>query len=409
MTTLMTDQRALVRELARQVAELAHEPRMTAIVKRWHDVNALRLPDRAPVYCRPVGCWKELLPREAMECTDPFLRDLEYRFRQVLLKREIDDDDPVMPSYAVQAVIRPLEEPRYGVEIGHRESGTADGAWAYDPPLMCAADFEKLRRPTYIFDREATERQAARLADLFGDLYPVQVQCSAFYGLGTLGGLAANLRGLTQLMLDVALEPELLHRLMAFIRDDVMHYLDVCEQTGLIRPNTGDPMTCSDPIGAPDRDGNYTLKNCWGACNSQEWDQVSPRHWEEFCLEYQRPIMERFGLMQYGCCENLTRKIDGVLSIPNLRVFVLSAWTNAETLVERVQNRHTIMWRQKATDVTLDHDLGRLRARLHEGARRLRGLYYQIVLRELQTLDGHLDRLHLWTQYAREAAEEHAG
>lgn len=411
MTTITTTrrERVLIHDLAAQVAAFAAEPRMAAIRRRWAAVNGLRRPDRAPVWCKPVGCWPELLPQDSLSCTEPRLRQLEYRFRQLLLKREIGDDEPVRPDFLVQPRIEPLGDgPRYGVEIHQTHSQEAGGAWAYDPPLTDTRDIAKLRQPVYSYRKEETEAEAAFLDDLFGDVYPVRIACTGVYGLGTLGTRAAELRGLTQLMMDTALEPEFLHQLMSFLRDDVLHYLDVCESTGCLEPNIREPMTCSDPIGEPQPDGSWSLKNCWCACNSQEWDQVSPAAWETFCLDYQRPIMERFGLVQYGCCENLTQKIDGVLSIPNLRVFVLSAWTDRAKLLDRVVNDHCIMWRQKATDVTMHHDLDRLRHELLDGARQMQGHYYQIVLRELQTLDGHRDRLHVWTRYAIEAAERYA-
>ena len=43
-------------------------------------------------------------------------------------------------------------------------------------------------------------------------------------------------------------------------------------------------------------------------------------------------------------------------------------------------------------------------SKFEEGLRRLQGCHVQIVLRELQTLAGHPDRLHVWTQLAKEAA-----
>ena len=45
---------------------------------------------------------------------------------------------------------------------------------------------------------------------------------------------------------------------------------------------------------------------------------------------------------------------------------------------------------------------------LTEGMRKLKGSYYQVVLRELQTLSGHPDRLHVWTRLAKEAAARHS-
>jgi hypothetical protein len=130
--------------------------------------------------------------------------------------------------------------------------------------------------------------------------------------------------------------------------------------------------------------------------------------WEEFCLAYQKPILEPFGLVAYGCCENLTHKIDGVLSIPNLRVFVCSAWTNLDRVLERVGDRYAIMWRQKASDVVFPDDTAVLRRDLEEGCRKLQGFRYQIVLRELQTLAGHPERPREWTAIAKEMAARYA-
>lgn len=135
---------------------------------------------------------------------------------------------------------------------------------------------------------------------------------------------------------------------------------------------------------------------------------VSSEMWEEFCLNYQQPVFARFGFACYGCCENLGRKIDGVLSIPNLRIFVCSAWTTLDVALQHVPKQYCIMWRQKASDVVLPADAATIQRDLLDGARRLQGRPYQIVLRELETLAGHPERLHQWTQLAKEAAERYA-
>ena len=67
-----------------------------------------------------------------------------------------------------------------------------------------------------------------------------------------------------------------------------------------------------------------------------------------------------------------------------------------------------IIWRQKASDVVFADDVGTIRRDLEDGCRQLGGFHYQSVLRELQTLSGHPDRLHQWTQFAKEAAATHA-
>jgi hypothetical protein len=404
MTTTLTE-RAYIRELARHVAELAASPDNQATIRRWHDVNGLRRPDRAPVYCRPVGCWAELLPEERLRCTDPWLRGIERRFQQQIIKAEIGDDDPVEPCFPVGETFQVDPPNMWGVDVGRHAATEAGGAWAYDPPLKHEADFALLRMPRFTYLPEETARRVEAADALLGDILPVRVVCDAPLG-ATLGTAAANLRGLTEMMMDTVDEPELLHRLMAHLRDATLAAMDAAEAAGVLTPNNIGPMVCSDPIGP---EGPTTFANLWCMANSQEFDQISPGMWEEFCLAYQMPILQRFGSVAYGCCENLTQKIDGVLSIPNLRIFVCSAWSNLDTVIERVGERHTIMWRQKASDVVFAEDERALRAALEDGMRRLRGCYVQIVLRELQTLAGNMDRLHVWTRMAKDVAEEYSG
>ena len=396
-------ERDLVRELARQVAETAAEPRMEAIKQRWRDVNALRKPDRAPVWCRPVGCWKEVLPPESLVCSDPALRGIEEGFRQLLFKRDVDDDEPVASTFDVGAVFRAEPPNRWGLDIERHRPAESDGAWAYDPPLKTPADFDRLRVPAFLYDQGETERRMESTDELLGDILPVRLVCGV-PASATLGNAAADLRGLEQMMMDMAVEPELMHRLSGVMRDGVLAAMDAVEASGLLTPNNEGPMQCADPIGEVGADGWTTLLNCWCTGNSQEFDQVSPDMWETFCLEYQRPIFERAGLVAYGCCENLTHKIDGVLSIPNLRVFVCSAWTDLDVVLSKAGPKYCIMWRQKASAVVFPDGESTIRADLEEGARKLQGRPYQVVLRELQTLAGHPDRLHVWTRLAKEAA-----
>ena len=400
-------QREYIRELARQVAQIAASPENEIIHRRWRDVNAMRKADRAPVYCRPIGAWSELLPEESLKCSDPWLRSVEIGFRRILIKHEIGDDDPVEPYFPVWATLECDPRNIYGVDIGRHKSSESGGAWGYDPPLKSEADLDKLVLPHYTFNEQRTQEALSKAHELLGDILPVEMICHSPEE-PNVACTAANLLGLTEYMMNMAVAPEMLHRLMAFIRDASLKTMDDVEQTGRLTPNNTGAMLCSDPFGPEPTDGKLTLKNQWIMANSQECDQVSPAMWEEFCLQYQMPIMERYGLTAYGCCENLTHKIDGVLSIPNLRIFVCSAWSDLSKIIERAADRHVIMWRQKASAVVFPNDSETIRRELTEGAQKLQGCHYQIVLRELQTLAGHPDRLHIWTRYAKEAAEKYA-
>lgn len=407
MDTLVTSQnrqRALVRELARQVQDLARSDACEARRKRWRDVNALRRPDRPPVWCKPIGCWTELLPESGLQCSDPWLRGCERAFRRHLIKHDIGDDSVILPYWPVAAVIRPQGGNVWGVPIQHRAPAETGGAWTYEPPLKSPDEVSRLRQPCFIHDRAATERELQRSTELLDGVMPVRVVASPPLD-ANLGNIAAELLGLDNLMLQLAVDPVGMHRLFAFLRDSVLAAMDAVETMGVLTENDTAEMYCSDSLKSSPADAPVRIGDLWGLANSQEFDQVSPEMWNEFLLCYQKPILARHALSAYGCCENLTQKIDGVLSIPNLRIFVCSAWSDLDKVIDAVGRRHTIMWRQKASDVIFAKDASSIRTHLQNGVRRLQGCHFQIVLRELQTLNGDLRRLHEWTALAQEAAE----
>jgi len=406
MATQEQKERDCVRELARQIAEAAARKENEIICQRWRDVNALRKPDRAPVWCRPVGAIEEILPKSQLVCRDRRLQSIEYAFRRMLHKLDIGDDEPLESCFSVAAAFDVDPPNTWGVDIARHKAPAAGGAWKYDPPLKSSADLDKLRMPVFTYNEERTQQAMEQTGDLLGDILPVRLTCGARLG-ATLCNAAANLVGLEPLMLNAAVEPEYIHALMAHLRDATLAAMDAAEASGLVTPNNVGPMNCSDPIGEPDGE-TYTLKNCWCMANSQEFEQISPAMWEEFLLAYQRPIFEHFGLVGYGCCENLTQKIDPVLTIPNLRIFVSSAWTDLDKVVEKVGTKHCIMWRQKASDVVFPDDTSGIRRHLEEGMKRLQGCCYQVVLRELQTLAGHPNRLHEWAEIGKELAAKYA-
>ncbi len=395
----------VVRGLAAQVMELAASEEYEARRRRWRDVNERRPPDRAPVWCRPAGVWREILPQEALECTDPLCRRVEYTFRQHLYKDWVGDDHIVEPWWGVSAVWRCNSEHTWGLPT-HRSLGTTEqGGFRYYHPIETPEDYDKITIPEFTYDREATERTASRMQDLLGDVMPVRLTGSPPLG-PHLSVYLEQLRGMAPMMEDLAFRPELVHRAMAQLTEGVFRAQRAAEDAGILTTNHHEPMFCSEPLNDPPATGPVALHNLWVAANSQEFDQVSPAMQQEFLLSYQTVLFQQYGAVQYGCCENLTTKIDLVLRIPNLRIFVCSFWTDLDKVIEACGRDYTIMWRQSSAQVTLPDDLEEHRRHLKSGLRRLRGHYYQVVLRELETLRGRPERLRDWARLAIGIAEE---
>ena len=444
---------AIVRGLAGEVMEFALSDECEARRRRWRDANDRRGEERAPVWCRPAAVWAEILPQDSLACSDPHCRRVEYALRQHLHKLWIGDDHIVAPWWGVGAAFTCSTQYTWGLPT-HRSLGTTErGGFSYYHPVETPEDYERVTVPEFAYNREATERSASVMQDLLGDSMPVRVTGQPPLG-PHLSVYLEQLRGMMPMMEDLALRPELVHRTMAKLTEGVLRAQRVAEDAGVLTTNHHEPMTCSDPLGdapegpvgpspgtgeaaahedvrppasssqaarvegeRPGEPGDQTrpergavkLCNLWAAANSQEFDEVSPAMHEEFLLSYQKVLLQQYGAAQYGCCEDLSTKVDIVLGIPNLRVFVCSFWTDLDKVAEGCGDACTIMWRQSSAQVTLTSDLSEHRQHLEAGMRRLRGLHYQVVLRELQTLDGRPERLRDWARLTIELAEEYAG
>jgi len=408
----------VVRSLAERVAERAQSDEYEARRKRWRDVNALRKPDRAPVWCRPAGVWRELIPGAAIACTEPALRAMEVALRRHLYKDAVGDDHIFEAWWGVPAVWRCSTGHVWGLETGKLIATTDRGGWQYERPIATERDYERVTVPEFTYDHEATEAAASWADDTLGDILPVRIECSPPLGPSTLNTSLEQLRGMSAFMLDLAVAPHLVHRLMAKLQEGVLRALRVAEESGRLTLNTHSPMLESEPLRGKSGDTNevrlcppisrVVVADLWGVANSQEFQEVSPAMLDEFLLNYQIPVLQQFGASQYGCCEDLSCKIPQVLRIPNLRVFVSSAWTDLDEVIAACGHKCAIMWRQRATDVVFPDDLLSIERHLDEGMRKLHGHYYQVVLRELETLASHPNRLHEWATLAIRLAEKHA-
>ncbi|OGV71714.1 MAG: hypothetical protein A3K19_12360 [Lentisphaerae bacterium RIFOXYB12_FULL_65_16] len=421
MTNMATEDRAgrdVVRELAKRVAELARSEENARRLKRWCDFNTRRELDRPPVICHPgSGVWEELLPRAAsVVAKDPWLAGVEYAFRQQLFKwHDVGDDTVIVPWYGVGRIMRLEGDHLWGVPVQHVHAKVDTGgvstraAWRYEPPLREESDLERIKPPKYRYDVEATRAGVARTQELLGDIFEIREVCAVPGPGAWLHGWATELRGVEQLLFDLMDRPEWVHRLMRTLMEGFLGVMDQFEQARVLTPNNHGIMACDD---LPQKDFDpkrVRIKDLWGRGESQEFQAVGPVQYEEFLLRYQIPILQRFGITYYGCCEDLTNKIDLVLSIPNLRRFVCSAWTNLGKVAEAVGRKTTLEWRQKASDVVFPKDLSGVKLHLDSGLRSARGCNVMIVLQELETVAGHQRRLADWAAMAKDVGARCAG
>ena len=399
------EQRDYIKELARRVAEIANDPEMEKKRQRWRDTYMLRKPDRSPVW---LGldhlCRLDFTPEESLKCENPFLRRLEWQLRSTLQQHDFGDDTIILPYWKVPAAIGFEEEHLWGVPVKFHRPEAKDGAWSYDPPIKNEADMNRLRMPTWKHNEAETDRRLNRFGELLDGIFPIRMSAAPpiFPGVGRN---ASDLIGLDGLLLNMAAEPDMIHRVMTFIRDSVLKCLDEVEAMGILTENNDEPIHFSESLKTTPPAVPVRLSDLWFRTESQQFEHVSPDMWREFCLNYQKPIMQRFRSVSYGCCENLTDRMDDVLSIPNLRIFVNGPWTDLATTAEKCQDKYSIVWRQKASDVIFSSSMAPIKEHLEEGMRMTQGCYRAIVLQEVVTTNGNPQRLYDWVAAAKDISE----
>lgn len=403
---------AIIRDLAKRYAEVAAKPIQDERRDLWRRHNSLQRT-RPLISCRWFACWHEH-PWSVLECQDPFWQVHERFLKQMLAQDEIGDDYIIEPWIVLRASVQSPPHGRWGVPYGRISTGVAGGAWKYDPPLKRLEDIDKLAHPQHVIDERATRENFERLRDAVGDILTVTVNRGPLYwGFSAdISTDIAYLRELGQLMMDMYDNPAWLHRLLAHMRDGILRCHEQAEAAGDLSLVNHENQAQPYSLELPDpraNSGPVKRDRLWCFTAAQEFTQVSPAQHEEFLLQYQLPIMEKFGLVAYGCCEDLTHKIDMLRQIPNLRRIAVTPVADVARCAEQIGEDYVFSWRPNpAQMVCCGFDDDRVRRLTRDALQAARGCHVDITLKDVQTVEGDISRLRRWVQITREVADEYA-
>jgi len=291
------------------------------------------------------------------------------------------------------------------------------GSYRWDPPIKdLDRDIDRLHYRSLVVDRDKTAAWRQLLEELFGNILPVENRGSYWWTTG-LTWTAIDLIGLQPLMMAMADHPQGLHRLMAFLRDDLLQLLDRFEGEGILSPNNEDDYVGSGSIGytdelrgrSPASDGQQWVRvqDLWGLSESQETVGVSPQMFEEFVFPYQEPIISRFGLSYYGCCEPLHGRIRTVKRLSNLRRVSVSPWCNQEVMADELGQDYIFCRKPKPTLIsTPGWDEEMMREDLRGTLRVAGQCPLEFAMKDVHTLCDQPWRLGRWVDLAREVCAE---
>ena len=405
-----TNDRDTLRRLAGEVCNLSRQERFIENRKLHRAVNDLQ-PVR-PVVLIDELPWAEMNIDDEMtlRCEDPILRGVEWHLRATRFKaKHVPADMIVVPYVPVHKVIRCQG---IGIAVEERTLAIAGRdtirAHEYHDQLATEADLDKIHNDVVTYDREETMRRFERVADVIGDILPVRLKGIEYASMGTWDQIAM-LRGVDNLLIDLADRPAFMHRLVRRLHDVRWDTVRQIETLGLF-DNDPSSLHCtpilSSALPGPGFDGEHVkLKHVWGRAVAQIFASVSGPMHEEFDIDYIKEPMSQCGLVYYGCCEPLDRKMDIVKKIPNLRKISITPWADVNVAAEAIGRDYVLSAKPNPAAVAvdrLDPDVVRKELGTILDACKRNGCPCDIVLKDISTCNGRPGNLFEWERIAME-------
>jgi len=331
---IMKQDIAIIRELAKQVAEAAASPRQEERRRLWRGLNGLR-PERPMVMIDQV-CWHEMNVNDELTllCQDKEMRAHELALRKILYQSRYFPVDFVVEDFI--NVDKAITGTKFDMKIDDNIliSDTANDvvSHTYNNQFENMDDLEKLKTPVIVHDQAETARRIALAEELYGGI--IKTRVIGAYPYTSLWDPINWWMGMENALFAIMDDEDLIWGIINRLVAGWMAVIDQLEAQDLMAP----PQSTIHCTGAwsgelpqpghnPD---NYRAKDIWAWGLAQMLSTVSPAMHDTFEIQPLVPVFERFGLVYYGCCEPLDYKMDCVRRIPNLRKVSMSPWVNVE-------------------------------------------------------------------------------
>lgn len=396
----------LLRQLAMQVKDISILPEQAERREKWRLHNSLK--SEVPViFVDPDGAWRELLPLDSLTCETDFAKRIEYDLKMRIIRHQyLPDDVPIEARLQIQKVIR---NSMWGVEPQRVKSHQASGAWHFKSIINEPSDWKQLKEPVVSYDEPETHKRYAAIQETLGDILPVELVGVTQFSFHMMHWYC-DYRGLENMMTDLVLEPEMVHETIRFFTEGAKSMLHQYEKYNLISLNNDETFHYTGGVGYTDElpapgfsPKRVRLCDVWGAAEAQEFSTVSPDMHEEFILSYERELLEYFGMNGYGCCDDLGKKLDGVLKIKNLRRVAISPWADISDFTSRLQKNYIMTWKPQPSYLAFDQmDEASIRNELSSGLKKSRGGIIELILRDTHTCRFDPKRFTRWIEIAKE-------
>jgi hypothetical protein len=404
--------REIIHGLAARVAELAVMPIQEKKREMWRKLNGKK-PVRPMVMIDQV-CWNEMNVDDELTlmCEDREARGYEWDLKAALYQWKHFPVDMVIDPFI--RVHRAVNNSGFGV--GTREkTATLDPTnsvvgHAYINQFENDADLDRIRMPVVTHDAAGTRRRLDVALDLFKGTLGV-VEEGVGTGISVWDPITCwmSVEGVCTALAE---RPDFMREMARRIVKGYLGMLDQYEAQGLL-PSSQATVHCTgawtDDLPAPGFDPNRPrTRDLWMYGLAQMFSTVSPRMFDEFEIEMCMPIFKRFGLVYYGCCDPLDKKMKEVKKIPNVRKISMSPWVDEELgasemkgdyVFSRKPNPALLAWPRFREDEVRRH----LKKTVDICARH--GCPLELILKDISTVNYQPQRLWRWAEIAMEVVQ----
>jgi hypothetical protein len=407
---ISTEDQNVLRDLAEKVARIADSPGMRETRFLWQEHNKLE-KTRPVIFCDPENGWNEIVTEAQMQCTGKIARRWEMDLRkEIFWGEEMGDDKPIESYFDVPYTVSPDD---WGVKTVYHQTDKL-GSYVWENPIKdYATDLKRLHSPQFEVDWETTRGCLELAKQVLGDILTVRLKGIWWWSLGvTLP--AVTLRGLTNIFYDFIDHPEELKELLSIISKGHMEKVDYLEENDLLTLNNDGTYVGSGGFGftdeLPQKDfkGHVRSMDMWGFTESQETVNVSPEMYEEFIFPNEKPIMDRFSLTCYGCCEALHSRWHVVKRHHNLRRVSCSPWVDIEKMADWLEDKYVFSMKPNPASLAAPKiDKESIRKELRKAFEITEGCIVEVIMKDNHTIGKRPENVVDWCRIAKEEAERY--
>ena len=401
-----------IHRLSVRVAELAALPSQEQKRELGRKLNGKR-PVRPLVMIDQV-CWNEMNVDDelTLECADGEARSYEWQLKATLYQwKHFPVDMVIEPFIRVPKAVAGA-----GLGVGVKErTAVLDPAnsvvgHAYVNQFETDDDLDKIKMPVVTHDAAETQRRLDVAQELFRGTLEVIAE-------GVMPSLSvwdpiSTWMSVEQALYALVDRPDYMRELARRMVRGYVAMLDQLEEQGLLCSGQS-LIHCTgaytEELPAPGFDPRKPrTKDIWMYGLAQMFSTVSPAMFEEFEVELCRPLFERFGLVYYGCCDPLDKKMSQVRKIPHVRKVSMSPFVDEEVgaaaiggeyVFSRKPNPALLAWPQFREDEVRRH----LQQTVDICARH--GCPLEIILKDISTVNYRPQRLWRWAEIAMEVVQ----